>query len=447
MQKPMIWGVAISAAQTESAHDKDGKGPSIWDEFCDKPQGKLIGKSKVKNREHIKDSSDFYTHFKTDIDHIKYIGFKHFRFSISWPRIMPDGLTVNPEGVAFYHQVIDYCIEQGITPWITLYHWDLPAALEKQGGWTNRNILQQFEHYALFCVRTYTKVSHWMILNEPSVFLGAGYLFGIHAPGKKGFDTFLKATHHAMLVIGATYRSIKKEFPQHVVGSSFSFTQIEPHSNKSKDIKAARIADMLINRFFFEPLLGLGYPTDGVKRLKAIQQCMLPGDEQLLPVKLDFIGIQTYTREVFKHHLFNPFLKIKHVPASERTIDLTAMNWEIHAPCIYWTIMKIEAYQLNIPLIVTENGVAFDDELVLGRINDFKRIHYFQTHINEVLKARKEGANVQGYFAWSLMDNFEWAEGYQPRFGLVHVDFSTKKRTLKESAYWFRKHLTTSLYH
>lgn len=442
----MIWGVAISAAQTESAHEAYGKGPSIWDEFCDKKSWPFFRKSKIKNQHHLKDSSDFYHHFKADIDHIKYIGFKHFRFSIAWPRIMPDGININLEGVAFYKEVIDYCLAQGITPWITLYHWDLPAALEKKGGWTNRDILQYFNDYAMFCVRTYTQVNHWTILNEPSVFLGAGYLFGIHAPGRKGFDSFLKATHHAMLVIGETYRSIKKEFPQHVVGSSFSFTQIDPNSNKSKDIKAARIADLLINRFFFEPLLGLGYPCAEVKKLEAINKYMLPGDAEKLATKLDFIGIQTYTREVFKYNAFNPFLKIKHIPASKRTIDLTAMNWEIHARSIYSTIMKIEAYQLNIPIIVTENGVAFEDEVVLGRVNDFKRIHYFQTHINEVLRAKREGANVQGYFAWSLMDNFEWAEGYQPRFGLIYVDFDTKKRTLKESAYWFRRHLNSSLY-
>jgi beta-glucosidase len=446
MHQSLIWGVAISAAQTESAHDTYGKGPSIWDEFCSKKPFRLFGKSKVKNNHHLKDTADFYHQYKTDIDHIKYIGFKHFRFSIAWARIMPDGVNINPEGVEFYKNLIDYCLEQDITPWITLYHWDLPAALEKKGGWTNRDILTYFNDYAMFCVRTYPQVNHWVVLNEPSVFLGAGYLFGIHAPGRKNFDAFLKATHHAMLCIGMTYRSIKKEFPQHSVGSSFSMTQIDPHSNKSKDIKAARIADLLINRFFFEPLLGHGYPTAEVKKMEAIKDCMLPGDEALLPTHLDFIGIQTYTREVFKYHPLNPFLKIKHIPAHKRTIDLTAMNWEIHAKSIYANIMKIEAYQLNIPIIVTENGVAFDDEVVLGRINDFKRIHYFQTHINEVIKAKNEGANVQGYFAWSLIDNFEWAEGYHPRFGLIYVDFITKKRILKESAYWFRRHLNSSLY-
>ncbi len=437
----MIWGVAISAAQTESANNEDGKGPSIWDEFCDTNKRRFFTKSTIRNKHHINDSCDFYKHFKSDIDLIKRIGFKHFRFSIAWARIMPDGINVNPAGVAFYREVIDYCLASDIQPWITLYHWDLPLALEKNGGWTNRKILSDFERYAMFCVREFTQVKHWMILNEPSVFLGAGYLFGIHAPGKKGFDKFLKATHHALLCIGRTYRAIKAEFPEHVVGSTFSFTHIEPFDSKDKHIKAGETADLLINRFFFEPIIGLGYPVEGFNRLKSINRYIQPGDMEEMRVKLDFIGVQTYTREVFKHNPWNPFLKIKHVPAYDRTIDLTAMSWEMHSESIYHVLKKIHRYGLKIPIYVTENGAAFDDKVVLDRVNDFPRIHYFQTHINEVYRAKQEGVDVRGYFAWSLLDNFEWAEGYYPRFGIIYVDFTTKQRILKESAYWFKSFL------
>lgn len=437
----MIWGAAISAAQTESASDVDGKGPSIWDEFCSRKKGVLKRKSPIRDGHHLNDSADFYYHYKQDVDLLKKIGFKHFRFSIAWTRVMPDGKTVNPDGVRFYKDLIDYCHESGIEVWVTLYHWDLPLELEKKGGWTNRSIIEDFRNYALFCVRTFEKVNNWIILNEPSVFLGAGYLFGIHAPGKRGFDNFLSATHHAMLCIGDAFRHIKNEFPNKNVGSSFSFTQIEAFGERKKDIIASETADQLINRLFFEPLIGMGYPLGDFKRLKKIKKFFKEGDEENLKTDLDFIGVQTYTREMFKHNPFNPFLRIKHVPANERTIDLTAMNWEMHSESIYHTIMKVHAYGLDCPIIVTENGVAFDDKVIFDRINDTPRIHYFKTHINEVLRAKKEGADVRGYFAWSLIDNFEWAEGYHPRFGLIYVDFETKKRLLKDSALWFKKFL------
>lgn len=437
----MIWGAAISAAQTESATDAHGKGPSIWDEFCSRQTGWLFKKSPIKDRHHLKDSCDFYYHYKEDILLLKKIGFKHFRFSLAWTRIMPDGETVNPQGVSFYHELIDFCLDQGITPWVTLYHWDLPQALENKGGWANRDIIGHFRNYAQFCARTFSQVQNWMILNEPSVFLGAGYLFGIHAPGKKSFDAFLAATHHAMLCIGETYRAIKKEFPDKQIGSSFSLTHIEASSSKAADRSAADLADRLINRLFFEPLFTGKYPVDDIRKIRQIKKYFKEGDEESLKTELDFIGVQTYTREVFKHNPFNPFLRIKHIPARERSIDLTAMEWEIHSESLYHTLKKVSSYNLNIPIYVTENGAAFEDKVVLERVNDFSRIHYYQTHISEVLRARQESVDVRGYFAWSLLDNFEWAEGYRPRFGLIYVDFTTKKRIMKESAHWFRQFL------
>jgi beta-glucosidase len=436
-KKTFFWGAAVSAAQVESAHDIDGKGPSIWDEFCSRKKGIFFKKNRIANGDHLKDSSDFYTHYKTDIDNLAKIGFKHFRFSIAWSRVMPDGINPNPQGIQFYKDVIDYCIESDITPWITLYHWDLPLALEKKGGWTNRDILIWFRNYVEFCVKELNKVRHWMILNEPSVFLGAGYLFGLHAPGKKSFNSFFKATHHAMLSINEAYHAIKSIDPAAVVGSSFSLTHIEPASSSEKDILSARLADLMVNRFFMEPVLGMGYPVSELKKLSNIEKYIQTGDKEKLQTPLDFIGIQTYTREVFKYNPYNPYLKVKHIPASERSIDLTAMNWEMHPESIYQTIMKVHRYSPDTPIVVTENGVAFKDEVIFGRVNDFARIHYFQTHINEVMRARSDGAKVCGYFAWSLIDNFEWAEGFEPRFGLVYVDFKTKKRLLKESARWF----------
>lgn len=433
-----FWGAAISAAQTESAALADGKGYSIWDEFCQAQKGFFSSKFRIKNKHHLNYSSDFYFHYKTDIDLLKAMGFKHFRFSIAWSRILPDGETINPQGIAFYEDVIQYCFDSGIEPWVTLYHWDLPALLEKKGGWTNRKILDWFALYAKICVTHFTKVKYWMVLNEPSVFVGAGYFFGIHAPGKTGFSNFFKAMHHANLCIGHIYRLIKSINPDLQVGSTFSFTHIESIDDQKRNVHAASLADLLINRLFFEPIIGLGYPKEDIKILKQIQKYTNAEDALNMKAPLDFIGIQTYTREVFKWNPLNPVLKIKQVPAQQRTKALTAMNWEVYPPSIYEVLKKIDAYQSGIPLIITENGMALNDELIDGEIKDERRIDYFQSHLEQVKKAMDEGVDVKGYFAWSLIDNFEWAEGYHPRFGLIHIDFASKQRTMKQSGHWFK---------
>ncbi len=437
------WGAAISAAQTESAALANGKGISIWDEFCEAQKGFFKSKFRIKSKHHLNYSSDFYVHYKTDIDLLKSMGFKHFRFSIAWSRILPEGETINQQGIAFYQEVIQYCIDCEIEPWVTLYHWDLPAALEKKGGWTNRAILDWFALYADVCVRHFSKVKHWMVLNEPSVFVGAGYFFGIHAPGKKGFYNFFKAMHHANLCIGYIYRIIKNINPDLHVGSTFSFTYVESIDAQPKNLKAAKTANLLINRLFFEPIIGLGYPKEDLKILYQIEKHIQAGDVELMKTNLDFIGVQTYTREMFKHNALNPFLKIKQVPAQHRTNELTAMNWEIFPPSIYHVLKMIDNYQTGIPMVITENGIALMDEVENGVVRDAQRIEYFKNHLKQVKRAKSEGMDIRGYFAWSLMDNFEWAEGYHPRFGLVHIDFETKERTLKNSGHWFRSFLKT----
>lgn len=434
----MIWGVSSSAPQSESAASEDGKGLSIWDEFIKGKKGVLRSRSVVRDPHRFSDSADFYYRYEEDIALLAKIGFRHFRFSISWPRVMPDGVLVNPAGLDFYKRVVDTCLDYGITPWVTLYHWDLPAALQKKGGWTSREIMQHFERYALTCVKALPEVKNWIVLNEPSVFLGAGYLFGIHAPGKRSFSAFTAAAHHAMLTIGHAARVIKDVNPDLQVGSTFSFTHIDPYDESEQEQKVAELADTLINKLFFEPVIGLGYPEKMPARLRKINNNMRKGDEQLLHAPLDFIGIQTYTREVFRRDRMNLLLGIRRVLPYERSIDLTAMNWEIYPECLYHTIMKVHRYGTGIPLYVTENGVALDEKPVFGRIHDSGRIRYYQTHINEALRAKAEGAQLEGYFAWSLTDNFEWAEGCKPRFGLIYVDYDTKERILKDSAHWFK---------
>ena len=436
------WGASVSAAQVESAVDSDGKGPSIWDEFCKPYKRFWIKRHHIRHGHQLADGPDFYNRYRHDIDLLKSMGFRHFRFSISWPRILPDGETVNAHGLQFYSSVIDYCLENGITPWVTLYHWDLPQSLEVKGGWTNREVISWFRHFTRVCAISFPQVSNWMVLNEPSVFTGAGYFFGIHAPGKTGFGNFFRAMHHATLCIGEAYRLLKDINPSANVGSTFSFTHVEGYGDSEINRKAAAKADLLVNRMFLEPVIGMGYPFGEMRILEKIREHMKKKDEDRLAVKLDFIGVQTYTREVFRHNPLNPFLNIKQVEAPRRTDKLTAMNWEIHPPAMYHILKKIDAYHCGVPLIITENGIALDDKVSGGSVHDPLRMEYYTSHLEQVKRAMDEGVDLRGYFAWSLMDNFEWAEGYYPRFGLVHIDFESKKRTLKDSGLWFRQFLT-----
>lgn len=283
-----IWGVSSSAFQTEGASEKDGKGLSIWDKFSKK-------KGTIFNNDSPETANNFYENYKEDIALIKKLNIPNFRFSISWPRILPNGIgVVNPAGVAFYHKVIDTCLEEGIVPFITLYHWDLPLALEEKGGWTNREILSWFEEFVTVCTNEYKdKVKYWLVLNEPSVFIGAGYFFGIHAPGRKGLNNFLPAMHHALLCQAIGYKKIKTIAPNAQVGTTFSCTYITPLRYSVKDLNAAQRVDALLNRAFIEPSLGLGYPTDTLPFLKGISKYILKGDEELIKAEFDLLGCKT----------------------------------------------------------------------------------------------------------------------------------------------------------
>ena len=369
---------------------------------------------------------------------------ENYRFSISWSRLIPTGCgPVNPLGVEYYNKVIDLCLELDITPWITLYHWDLPQTLEDQGGWTNRKVVQWFSDFTTTCMSLFgDRVKHWMVLNEPMAFTGAGYFLGLHAPGKKGLNNFLAAAHHAALCQAEGARIIRSLRPECKVGTTFSFSHVEPFSHAQEDQAAALKVDAILNRLFLEPLLGLGYPTDSLPALARIEKFMLPGDENLLSHNMDFIGVQCYTREIVKHNAFIPFVQAKIVKAEHRQVHKTAMNWEVYPESMYGTLKKVGSYT-NIPeIIITENGAAFPDVIEDdGMIKDGHRIAYLQEHIREVLRAKSSGIRIGGYFIWTFMDNFEWAEGYTPRFGLVHVDFKTQKRIIKHSGKWYRAFL------
>jgi beta-glucosidase len=426
------WGVSTAALQIEGSCNADGKGPSIWDTFTAK-------RGKVLNGDKPTVACDFYNRYQQDIDLIKELNIPNFRFSIAWSRILPNGTgEVNQAGIDYYNRVIDYCFKQGIEPWITLYHWDLPQALEDKGGWTNRGIIQWFSDFVAICAQSFgDRVKNWIVMNEPAVFTGAGYFLGIHAPGRTGLRNFLPAIHHVTLSIVAGARVLRKLIPHAQIGNTFSCSHIEPYADKPKHINAAKRADALINRLFIEPILGLGYPTDEVTALKGIYKYHQPGDEDNISFDFDFIGIQNYTREIVKYSFFTPYIGASLVKAEKRNVELTDMKWEVYPPAIYHMLKKFNAYPQIRKLIVTENGAAFPDEEVSGNVDDPKRVKYLQTHLQQVLKAKNEGCKVDGYFVWTLTDNFEWAEGYHPRFGLVHVDFKTQQRIIKSSGHWF----------
>jgi len=431
-----IWGVSVAAFQIEGACAVDGKGESIWDVFSAK-------KGKILNGDSAEIACDFYYQYEKDIDLIKQLNIPNFRFSISWTRILPNGTgEINQAGIDYYNRIIDYCLKQGIEPWVTIYHWDLPHTLELKGGWTNREIVEWFTAYVTVCAQNFgDRVEHWMVMNEPAVFTGAGYFLGIHAPGRTGLKNFLPAIHHTVLSMVAGAKALREVLPDAQIGTTFSCSHIEPYSDKPKDIKAARATDALINRLFIEPVLGLGYPVEDISVLKGIKKYYQPGDEDNLKFDFDFIGVQNYTREIVKYSFFTPYIRARLVKAEERGVPLTAMKWEVHPPSIYHMIKQFNSYPQIKKIYITENGAAFPDEVTDGNIVDPKRIEYLQSYLQEVLKAKSEGYEVSGYFIWTLTDNFEWAEGYHPRFGLIHVDFETLQRTIKASGHWYGEFL------
>lgn len=431
------WGVSTAAYQIEGAHDKHGKGPSIWDNF-------VRTSGKIHKKQHGNTACDFYHRYQDDLELISSLHIPNHRFSLSWSRILPEGTgRVNRKGIDFYNRVIDRSLELGIQPWVTLYHWDLPHALEEEGGWTNRNIIQWFGNFAEQCSRYFgDRVKNWIILNEPMVFTGAGYFLGVHAPGRKGIRNFLAAVHHAAICQAEGGRIIRQSVPGSNIGTTFSCSYLEPYRNIKKDMIATKKVDVLLNRLFVEPLLGMGYPSNDLKVLERLEQFFKAGDETRLAFDMDFIGIQNYTREIVKHSPVMPFVKARIIKANKRKVERTQMNWEVYPPSIYFMLKQFSSYKNSPQLIVTENGAAFKDLNRNGIFEDYKRECYLKDNIAQVLKAKKEGIDVNGYFIWTLLDNFEWAEGYYPKFGLVHVDFETQERIVKSSGKWYGDFLT-----
>lgn len=430
------WGVSTAAFQTEGAYDADGKGLSIWDTFTAR-------KGKIKGGHHARVSVNFYELYQQDISLVNELNIPNFRFSLSWPRILPAGVgQLNQKGLDFYDRVIDAALEKKVRPWVTLYHWDLPQALQDKGGWKNRDVVSWLEEFASVAAGRFgDRVENWMVLNEPTVFTGAGHFFGLHAPGLRGLRNFFPAAHHAALAMGQVGRLLRSELPKARIGSTFSCSSIHAATDRPKDQQAATRADALINRMFIEPILGKGYPIADLPALKGIQKYFKADDEALLPFRFDFVGLQNYTREVVKHAYLVPYLGARIVDARKRGVPTTSMNWEVYPASIYEMLKKFNAYDNIPPIIITENGASFPDEMINGSVADVERRKYLQENLSAVLRAKNEGMDVNGYFVWTLTDNFEWAEGYDARFGLVHVDFDTQQRTIKDAGKWYASFL------
>ncbi|MFW5658465.1 MAG: GH1 family beta-glucosidase [Bacteroidota bacterium] len=433
------WGVASAAYQIEGAWNVDGKSPSIWDTFTHE-------KGNVLNNDTGDVACEFYTRYPQDIPTAASLNVDAFRFSLAWTRILPEGTgNVNHRGLDFYKRVVDTCLENSLEPWVTIYHWDLPQILQDKGGWANRDVIGWFSEYTDVVTRALgDRVKHWMIFNEPAAFVSLGYMLGMHAPGKKSLGKFLKATHYVNLSMAEGGRIARANVEQGKIGSTWSCSHVEPKDpDNPRDLRSVRRMDALLNRLFIEPSLGLGYPTDGFSLLRRIEKLHEPGDEQKLLFDFDFYGLQNYFRAVVKHALFPPFVWTKQVEADELDTDVktTEMGWEVFPPGIYRILMQFHE-RYNLPkIIVTENGAAFPDRVEDGRVHDKDRVQYYQDYIGQVLRAKRAGAPIEGYFAWTFMDNFEWAEGYHPRFGLVHVNYDTQQRIVKDSGRWFRAFL------
>ncbi|MBL7778031.1 MAG: beta-glucosidase [Chitinophagales bacterium] len=432
-----IWGTATAAYQIEGGWNEDGKGESIWDHFTH------YKKQKIKTRENGDVACDFYHRYESDIELMRQMNIPASRFSIAWSRILPQGTgAVNQRGIDFYHRVIDKCLKENVTPWVTCYHWDLPQALEEKGGWSNRDSIKWFEEYVNIISNAYgDKVKNWMVFNEPMAFVPLGYLIGVHAPGKVNFEKFYKAVHNVVMCHGAGGRVLRSNVKGGNIGTTFSCSHIDAKNDKPANLKAAKRADAFINRLFFDPIMGLGYPTQDLPACKQIEKHIQPGDEEKMKFDFDFIGLQNYSRMMVYNLGLIPIIHFANVPAKKLGNDMTDMGWEVYPEGIYQLIKKYSAYKDVPPLVITENGAAFPDVVNNGEVNDTKRLQFIKDYLAQVLRAKNEGADVRGYFIWSFMDNFEWAEGYRPRFGLVHNDFTTQKRTVKASGKWFSEFL------
>ncbi|MFY9561623.1 MAG: GH1 family beta-glucosidase [Terriglobales bacterium] len=438
--KGFSWGAATAAYQIEGAWNEDGKGESIWDRFSHTP-------GKIKDGTNADVACDHYHRYREDLALMRAMHLNSYRFSVSWPRIQPSGSgKPNPKGLDFYSHLVDALLEARIRPMLTLYHWDLPQALEDAGGWPNRDLAGRFADYAAIMARALgDRVEMWILLNEPAAFASLGYLDGTHAPGRSSIFDFLRATHTANLAQGAGFRALKAERPKVRVGSVFSMSSCEPATDSESDRLAAERAHAITNIWFLDPALRGRYP-EAFSFSPAVFMKIQQDDMDRVRAPLDFIGINLYYRTVVSAPTLSErfsdrrflFLPARMMPGQKG--PKTDIGWEVWPRSIYDIVMRLTRDYDRPALEITESGCAYNDAPGPdGSVHDARRIAYHQQYLAELARAIRDGADVRSYHAWSLIDNFEWAEGLSQRFGLVYVDYTTQKRTIKASGSWYAK--------
>lgn len=430
-----LWGAATSAYQIEGAVRQDGRGESIWDRFTHTP-----GRIRDSNTGDV--ACDHYRRWREDLDLATELGLRAYRFSIAWPRVFPQGTgPVNRVGLDFYRRLVDGLLDRGILPVITLYHWDLPQPLQDRGGWAERETAYLFAEYAGAVGKELGQlVPLWLTQNEPQVTAFHGHVSGVHAPGVRNWATAFAVSHHVLLSHGLAAAALRSAAgPEIRTGIALDLTPIEPLAGSSGDAAAARRMDGWRNRWFVDPVVLGRYPEDILDehlRRWGPPSWLRDGDLETIAAGTDFLGVNFYSRSLVTTGGPNDFLEVRPGPPD---LPVTAMGWEVVPQALTELLLRLRKEYGDLPIYITENGAAYDDTREGdSRFRDSQRIDYLRRHIAAMGRARSAGVDVRGYFVWTLMDNFEWAEGFTKRFGLIHVDFETQRRTLKDSARWYR---------
>ncbi len=425
-----LWGTATSAYQIEGGHNADGKGPSIWDTFTHTP-------GKIERNEDGDIADDHYHRYREDVAIMGELGLNAYRFSIAWARVLPQGSGApNPHGLDFYSRLVDALLERKIRPFITLYHWDLPQALEDRGGWGTRDTSAAFGEYAALMGRSLgDRVKDWITLNEPLATTTAGYIFGMHPPGKQDPKLAFQVSHHLNLAHGHAVRALRATVPGARVGITEVSLPVYPASDSDADRTAARRYDGFVNRWYWDPPLRGQYPADVLKRLGAFAPTVADGDLAIISPSIDFFGHNSYSRAIVRDDPESMLLGATQVPPEGK--PQTTMGWEIYPDHLYDSLMRITRDYGAPDIYITENGAAFDDVVVTGKVDDPQRTDYLRAHLGAAHRAIRDGAKLRGYFCWSLLDNFEWTFGYSKRFGIVYVDFPTQRRIIKASGRFY----------
>jgi beta-glucosidase len=429
------WGCATSAYQIEGAVAQGGRGESIWDRFTRIP-------GRVRDGSNGDVTCNHYHLWAEDLDLAAAIGLNAYRFSIAWPRVLPRGRgAANQDGLDFYSRLVDGMLARGLEPWATLYHWDLPQALQEDGGWATRASIAAFEEYADVITRALgDRVRHWITHNEPWCIGMHGHHDGTHAPGVKNWGTALRVCHHVLVSHGRALRVIRANVPNARAGIVLSLHPISPASDHASDVAAAARYDGLRNRWFLGPLHGQGYPEDVWPLVVNDAPPVLEGDLDTIAARNDFLGINYYFPEVVAYAAGAGPLDTRVVMATQ--VERTAIGWEVAPAALVRLLTRVSADYRPTDIVITENGATYDDVPdASGTINDVERRDFILRHLDALRQAIGCGIPVSGYFVWSLMDNFEWAEGYTRRFGLVHVDFGTQRRRMKRSGHWYTEFL------